>query len=56
MSLTELLLIELMLDLSHTVTFFNFLHETHIVFAESFDDGVKSTLTVIPGSIFVSGG
>lgn len=54
-SLTELLLIELMLDLSHSVTFFNFLYETHVVLAESFDDGVKPPLPAAPGSFFVGG-
>lgn len=54
--LTELLLIELVLDLPHAVAFFDFLHQTHVVLAESFDDGVEPTLPVAPGSFFIGGG
>lgn len=55
-SLTELLLIELMFDLSHAVALFDFLHETHVVLAESFNDGVDSALPVAAGSFFIGGG
>ncbi len=56
MPLAELLLIELVLNMSHAVTFFNFLHETQVVLTESFDYRVESSLAVAARAFFMSRG
>ena len=43
-SLAELLLVEVILKLTEAVTLLDLLHEVEVVLAESFDDGVETTL------------
>jgi hypothetical protein len=48
MAFAELLLVEVVLDLPNAVALLDFLHETQVVLAESFDDGVETTLAFTP--------
>ena len=55
MTFAELLLVEVVLDLPYAVTLLDFLHETQVVLAESFDDGVETALAITPRRILSCG-
>ena len=56
MSLAELLLVEVVLKLTGAIALLDFLHQAQVVLAESFDDGVETTLSRAHGCLLVCRG